>query len=47
VAAAIATEIAAGRTGPEAIRRVIGHPCHPRLHNLGTIVNPTRYVEPL
>lgn len=47
VAAAIATEIAAGRTGPEAVRRVIGHPRRPRLHNLGTVVNPKRYVEPL
>jgi subtilisin family serine protease len=47
VAAAIATEIAAGRTGPEAVRRVIGHPRHPRLHNLGTIVNPKRYVRSL
>jgi hypothetical protein len=47
VAAAIATEIGAGRTGPEAVRRVIGHPRRPRLHNLGTIVNPKRYVESL
>jgi len=47
VAATIATEMAAGRTGPEAVRRVIGHPRHPRLHNLGTIVNPKGYVEPL
>jgi Subtilase family len=44
VAAAVAVEMSAGRTGPEAVRRVIGHPRRPRLHNLGTLVNPKRFV---
>jgi subtilisin family serine protease len=44
VAAAIAVEMSAGRSGPEAVRRVIGHPRRPRLHNLGTLVNPKRFV---
>jgi subtilisin family serine protease len=46
VSAAIVTAIADGRDPPEAVRGVIADPTLPRLHNLGTLVNPKRYVRP-
>jgi subtilisin family serine protease len=45
VAAAVAMQIAGARSGPEAVRQVISHPGRPRMNNLGTFVNPRRYVH--